>query len=37
MDSLIALLTASTGVALGLVLARLALAVILALTFERHQ
>ena len=37
MDSLIALLTASTGFALGVGLARLALAAILALTFDRHQ
>ena len=37
MDSLITLMTATTGLALGVGLARLALAVVLALTFDRHQ
>jgi len=36
MDSFAALLTASAGLALGIGLARLALAAILALTFDRH-
>ena len=37
MDSIVGLLTASTGLALGVGFARLALAAILTLTFERHQ
>jgi hypothetical protein len=37
MDSLAAFLTVSTGVALGVGLAKLALAAILALTFDRQQ